>query len=64
VKIDADKTAFCYERQPFSAGIKSLRATLPAGIFYWGFLFLKDSVRDVFISRLALKGRSINLTLN
>jgi hypothetical protein len=22
---------------PFNAGIKSLRATLPAEIFYWGF---------------------------
>jgi hypothetical protein len=24
--------------------------------FYWGFYFLKGSLRDVFISRLALKG--------
>jgi hypothetical protein len=41
---------------PFNAGIKSLRATLLTEIFYWGFLFLKDSPRDVFISRSALKG--------
>jgi hypothetical protein len=24
-------------REPFDAGIKSLQATLPAEIFYWGF---------------------------
>jgi hypothetical protein len=38
---------------PFNAGIKSLRATLPAEIFY--FYFLKGSVHDVFISLSALK---------
>jgi hypothetical protein len=26
-----------YLHQPFNAGIKSLLATLPAEIFYWGF---------------------------
>jgi hypothetical protein len=41
---------------PFNAGIKPLRATLPAEIFYWGFQFLKSSLREVFISRSALKG--------
>jgi hypothetical protein len=40
----------------FNARIKSLRATLPAEIFYWGFQFLNGSLRDVFISRSALKG--------
>jgi len=25
------------QHKPFKAGIKSLRATLPAGFFYWGF---------------------------
>jgi hypothetical protein len=40
----------------FHSGIKSLRATLPAEIFIWGFKFLKGSLRDVFISRSALKG--------
>jgi hypothetical protein len=38
-------------------GIKFLCATLPAEIFYWGFLFLKSSPRDIFVSRSALKGQ-------
>jgi hypothetical protein len=29
---------------------------LPAEIFFWGFLFLNSSLRDVFLSSLALKG--------
>jgi hypothetical protein len=30
---------------PFNAGIKSLRATLPDEIFYWGFCFLNREFR-------------------
>jgi hypothetical protein len=30
---------------PFKAGIKSLRATLPDEIFYWGFCFLNSAFR-------------------
>jgi hypothetical protein len=40
----------------FNAGMKSLRVTLPAEIFYWDFEFLKGSLRDVFTSRSALQG--------
>jgi hypothetical protein len=43
-------------RYPFKAEIKSLGATPPDENFYCGFLFLKGSLRDVFISRSALKG--------
>jgi hypothetical protein len=28
--------------------------------FYWGFQFLKRSLRDVFISRSALKGYTVH----
>jgi hypothetical protein len=30
---------------PFNAGIKSLRETVPAEIFYWGFFFLNRAFR-------------------
>jgi hypothetical protein len=43
-------------RLKVNAGIKSLRATLPAETFLLGISFLKGSLRDVFISRSALKG--------
>jgi hypothetical protein len=39
---------------PFNAGIKSLRATLPAEIFL--ILIFEGSLRDVLISRSVFKG--------
>jgi hypothetical protein len=45
------KTVRCFaamgygEIQPFNAGIKSLRATLPDEKFYWGFYFLNRAFR-------------------
>jgi hypothetical protein len=34
-----------YDINPFNTGIKSLRATLPDEIFYWGFFFLNRAFR-------------------
>jgi hypothetical protein len=39
---DLTSTAFAY---PFNTGIKSLRATPPDKIFYWGFCFLNREFR-------------------
>jgi hypothetical protein len=36
---------------------------LPAEIFYWGFSFLKGSLRDVFISRSPLKGQHLKFNI-
>jgi hypothetical protein len=56
-KTSQDTEVLCSMNvQPFNAGIKSLRATLPAEIFYWYFNFLKGSLRDVFINRSVFKG--------
>jgi hypothetical protein len=42
--------------ETFKVGIKFLRAKLPAEFFYSEFYFLNVSLRNVFISRSALKG--------
>jgi hypothetical protein len=44
--------------EPFNAGIKSLFATLPDEIFYWGFYFLNRAFR------LYMGEKPINATIN
>jgi hypothetical protein len=38
-QLETGELLHWYTVQPFNAGIKSLRATLPAEIFYWDFNF-------------------------
>jgi putative component of toxin-antitoxin plasmid stabilization module len=45
--------------KPFDAGIKSLRATLPAGIFYWRFQILMFTLKKTYLIDSSFKFNKI-----